>query len=128
MVLEGDNLSVPSSMEAEKCKDGWIDILTSLSVKFTDEFVTNLNRYWLSVVKKQGGKITETFSREILDIIENKPSATVSKSGKLSMPASIPEPDHRKTPCLYKLATTITNILYFTPNAPPTKMISTNGF
>lgn len=82
MILEGDNLSVPGSLEAEKSKEAWTDVFQTLSIKFSEEFMTNLNRYWLSVVKKQGGKITETFSKEILDIIDNKAPA----GKKLSMP------------------------------------------
>ena len=98
MVLEGDNLSVPGSLEAEKSKTGWEDILTGLAIPYTDDFLSNMNRYWLSVVKKQGGKITEKFSQEILDIINNKaPSNTkIQMPSKTDVPG-IPEDSHSDT-------------------------------
>ncbi|MFA5880037.1 MAG: hypothetical protein WC860_07675 [Candidatus Margulisiibacteriota bacterium] len=70
---EGAALSVPTSLEEQKTNDGWLEILSNVTGGYTDEFVSELTKLWLSIVTKQGGTITKTFAKELIAIIQNKP-------------------------------------------------------
>lgn len=89
LVDSGMNLMVPTSLELDKAKDGWSEILPNVTGGYTDEFVDNLSQYWLSIIKKQGAKVTDTFAKEIIAIIENKPKPAAAQSKPV--PAAAPQ-------------------------------------
>ncbi len=84
IIDEGQNLPVPTSLELPGIIEGWNEILPSVTGGYTDEFVEALSQYWLSIVKKQGGTVTETFTKELIGLIEGKPfKAPTGPSTKL---------------------------------------------
>ena len=89
LVDSGMNLMVPTSLELDKAKEGWSEILPNVTGGYTDEFVDNLSQYWLSIIKKQGAKVTDTFAKEIIAIIENKPKPAAAQSKPV--PAAAPQ-------------------------------------
>ena len=70
---EGAALSVPTSLEDAKAREGWEEIVPSVTGGYTDEFISELTKLWLGTVNKQGGTITKTFAKELIAILENKP-------------------------------------------------------
>lgn len=70
---EGAALSVPTSLEDAKAREGWEEIVPSVTGGYTDEFIAELTKLWLGTVNKQGGTITKTFAKELIAILENKP-------------------------------------------------------
>ncbi|MFC1617182.1 hypothetical protein ACFL2K_03080 [Candidatus Margulisiibacteriota bacterium] len=79
LVDGGHNLSVPSHLELKGIQDGWQEILPNVTGGYSDEFVLELSKYWFSVVKKQGGKVGDNFTKEIIAIIEGKPTPNIQK-------------------------------------------------
>lgn len=90
LIEEGQNLSVPSHLELSKISEGWNEILKSLNCEFTTDFLNELSTLWLSVIKKQGGQITDTFANDILKIL-NGPSGTASSEEESTISLSNPD-------------------------------------
>ena len=96
---EGQNFSVPSSIELSKIKEGWEEILPGIGGGYTEEFIDSLASTWNSTVTKQGAKVTPTFAKEILAILQNKPmpkekSASTPQTKSMSqVPQSTPTPE-----------------------------------
>lgn len=73
LVSGGQNLSIPTGLEPQPAKEGWLQILPGIGGGYTDEFVDALTDFWLQTVKQQGGTLTETFAEEIVAIIDGRP-------------------------------------------------------
>ncbi|NQY75125.1 MAG: hypothetical protein HRT90_10285 [Candidatus Margulisbacteria bacterium] len=73
LVLDGYNLSIPSSLEMDGVKKGWEQVLQSFMGSINDPFLTELSSLWLRLVKQQGGKLTENFSVQMMALLDGKP-------------------------------------------------------
>lgn len=91
LVDEGLNLSVPTSLELPQVKEGWEQILPEITGGFSDEFVEQLSQFWLTTVTKQGAKVTPTFAKEIIAILENKPKPAAASAPPKQAPPAAPK-------------------------------------
>lgn|GEM_PF-6519387 len=72
LIEQGQALSIPSSRDFKAAREAWSDIVLTISEGSYDEFLDQLTRYWVEVLKKQGGVITEQFAKDILAIIDQR--------------------------------------------------------
>ncbi len=97
LVTTGVSLSVPTSLESEGAKDGWGQVFGQIGIGSDPPFLEELTPFWLTVVKKQGGKITPQFAEEILAVIDGKPMPTPASpagtSAKTPGAGAAPTPD-----------------------------------
>lgn len=73
IVQEGQNLPVPTSLEQSGAEEGWSQIVPNYNSGYNNEFIASLSQYWLSIVKQQGGTITENFAEQCLAIMQGRP-------------------------------------------------------
>lgn len=73
-MTSGHNLAVPAYLTLEKIKEGWDAILPQHRLACSDEFVWQLSAEWLTLVKKQGGRMAPDFAAQCLAILDSKPA------------------------------------------------------
>lgn len=115
-VKAGASLAVPSGLDHDRAKQGWVQIFVQLKLDDTGTFIDALTPYWLQLVTQQGGVINETFVDDLLAIMDGSspsPPAEKSKStpanspsnvGSDSAPSAAPAPEISPTisPVYYK--------------------------
>ena len=69
LLMEGYTLSVPNQKKLPEIKDAWSQILSRLYRDFDLKFLDSLSKLWHSLIMKQGGKISDKFSEEMLIIL-----------------------------------------------------------
>jgi len=86
LLLEGYSLAIPTQMTLAEIKESWTQILPRIHRNFTDNFVDHLGKFWIYLVKKQGGTVTETFVQDLLDIID-KDFSDAGEASEIVMPS-----------------------------------------
>jgi hypothetical protein len=75
MYVEGRDISLPSGLDLEQAKEGWLEILPKIVSEFSSEFVGKLGPYWVALIKKQGGGESDNMARDLLNIVYNNPDS-----------------------------------------------------
>ncbi|HAR62017.1 MAG: hypothetical protein DKM50_00240 [Candidatus Margulisiibacteriota bacterium] len=92
----GYNVPIPSSLDLNGIKQGWEQIISqSFNLACDPDFLEELCAIWFDAIKKQGGKVTEHFSSDMINILTNKPVLTTQASISRNQP---PQPKKPITP------------------------------
>ena len=89
LLVEGYTLSIPTETSFKEVQEGWQQILVRLHRNFTDEFLDQLSKQWIQLMRKQGGKIHEKFADELFEIFTHGKKLPPKKEEK---PQKKPQP------------------------------------
>lgn len=79
----GYNVPIPSALELAGVMEGWSQIFDqTLQARPSHEFTEELSTIWLDTVKKQGGKVSEGFASEMINILTGRMPPVSSSASK----------------------------------------------
>ncbi len=86
LIENGRQLTLPSGKEIAAAQQHWATILASVTDGFTQEFLTELTRYWVSLLKKKEDAEPPHFVRALINLIDNRPLDTPKLPDSMDLP------------------------------------------
>ncbi len=98
LVVEGRSLPMPSTIDVQRAKSGWLTCLQDVVGSFSADFVEKVAQYWVKLSQRHGNPSSPDFARDILTILHNQawvPPKTSAPTQKFDTDAVAPQISQR---------------------------------